>query len=77
MKRILRVGAALVGLLAVALAGFAFYVDRAGVPHSTPQRLELKIEASPERIARGRRLASMLCAGCHRDPLTGASAAST
>jgi mono/diheme cytochrome c family protein len=58
--------------LILGTAGAALYVQRAGVPIYTPQRVEFAVDVSPERIERGRRTTVMLCAGCHEDPATGA-----
>jgi mono/diheme cytochrome c family protein len=65
--------AAYTGLaLVAALAAFALYVSWAGIPRYTPRRVDFPVDITPERVARGRRTAVMLCAGCHRDPATGA-----
>ena len=61
------------GLLAlVGAAGvYAAYVAVTGIPKYEPGRIRLDVQASPQRVARGRKYASMLCAGCHMDPVTG------
>ncbi len=59
------------GVATVVAAG-ALYVHLAGIPTYTPRRVSFTVDVTPERIARGRRTAQMLCAGCHQDPATGA-----
>jgi mono/diheme cytochrome c family protein len=72
MKRLLKVMAVLLAVLA-ALAGVAvLYLDRAGIPRYTPAKVELRVEVTPERVERGRKTAQMLCVGCHLDNETGA-----
>jgi mono/diheme cytochrome c family protein len=58
------------GVLAAAIAGFALYVDRSGIPHYPPGSVELKVEATPARVEHGKKIVSMLCASCHLDPAT-------
>ena len=71
MKRLLRFfGLALLALLGAA-AVFAAYVAATGIPKYEPGRIRLDVAVTPERVARGRKYASMLCAGCHTDPVTG------
>ena len=72
MKRLLKgLGFVVLALLAAA-AGFALYVQATGIPRYTPKPVTFVVDASPERLARGRRTAVMLCANCHMDPATGA-----
>lgn len=70
MKRILRfLGWAALALALVLVAG-ALFVQLSGIPHYPTRKIELKVEVTPERVERGRRTVSMLCAGCHQDPTT-------
>lgn len=70
MRRALKyLGIAGGGLLgAAALA--AVYVQVRGIPRYPVEALELVVDATPERLAHGRGLVSMLCASCHLDPAT-------
>src|SRR5262249_30523832 len=61
---------AVAALVAVAAAG-ALYVHLAGIPSYPVQRVEFKVDVTPERVARGRRMATALCASCHQGPATG------
>lgn len=59
-------------LIVIGLVGvFAAFVAFRGVPDYTPQKLSLTVTATPERIETGRKLAAMLCYGCHMNPNTG------
>lgn len=52
------------------MAGLAAFVHFGHPPTFDWPTIALEIEATPERIARGRRLASAICLGCHMDPVT-------
>jgi mono/diheme cytochrome c family protein len=70
MKRALK-GIALVLAAVVALiGGYATYVGISGIPRYPARTIDLHVEATPERVARGRELALSLCADCHKNPLT-------
>jgi len=60
-------------LLAIALlvAAAAGYIALSGIPHYTPGKVQLTVDVTPERVARGRRTADMLCIACHMDADTG------
>lgn len=66
MKRILKILGIVIGIIVLAIAGFAGYISASGIPTYANEAPELTIEATPERIAEGARIASMLCASCHR-----------
>jgi mono/diheme cytochrome c family protein len=66
-KRILKFALGIVVVLVVAVAGMLVYIDRTGIPHYPPGKIELKVDVTPERVERGQRTAQMLCAGCHLD----------
>ncbi len=59
-------------LLAVALlvGGMVAYIAIDGIPTYPKGQLTLKVDPTPERLARGRKFASMLCADCHMNPTT-------
>ena len=72
MKKLL-VGLAIAVAAAVVLAGgFVAYCAIDGVPRFSPPALDVKIAVTPERVARGKKLVSLLCAECHKNPTTGA-----
>jgi mono/diheme cytochrome c family protein len=71
MKRALKVGGIVIGVL-VGLAGAgALFVQAGGLPRYPVERIDLRVEATPARLARGKKLAGILCVGCHLDPATG------
>jgi mono/diheme cytochrome c family protein len=72
MRRTLRY-TAYAGLAAVLLlAAGALYVQLSGIPRYEPHPVELRVDVTPERVARGRQVVLTLCVGCHRDRATGA-----
>jgi mono/diheme cytochrome c family protein len=72
MKRILKILVGLVALLVLAAAGFATYVQLSWPLRRPTRVLDLKVELTPERLARGKKLVSIRCALCHYDQQTGA-----
>jgi mono/diheme cytochrome c family protein len=71
VKKILKGLATLVAVVAIAAAGAALYIHLTGIPHYPTEKVELKVEITPERVEHGRKIASMLCAACHLDTKTG------
>jgi len=70
LRRTLKVLLIVIGVLVVAAAALALYIQIAGIPHYAVQRIDLQIARTPERVARGKKLVSILCVGCHFDPRT-------
>ncbi|MBS2022486.1 MAG: c-type cytochrome [Deltaproteobacteria bacterium] len=71
MKTLLKIVGALVAVLLLAVGGFAASIALTGIPkYPPPPKYALKVEPTPERIARGKKLAGLLCAECHADPST-------
>ena len=70
MKKALRALAWILGVVVLVVGGAALYVHLTGLPRYAKPTLQLKVEATPERVARGVRLAQMLCVGCHLDATT-------
>jgi mono/diheme cytochrome c family protein len=71
MRKVLKALGALLALVLLLVGALALYVARAGIPHYAPGHVQVKVERTPERVERGRRIASMLCASCHLDLATG------
>lgn len=72
MKKVLRYLLILIGIVVILAGGFAAYVAIRGIPKYKAQNIpSLQIAATPERLLKGQKLASMLCAHCHLDPNTG------
>src|SRR3954471_16041539 len=71
MKRALRgIGYVVAGVL-VLVGGFIAYCAIDGIPHFKQPVVDVHVEVTPERVARGKKLASLLCAECHKNPTTG------
>ncbi len=65
MKKILKiVGFILGGILLLVLCGAA-YVNIKGIPTYEQPKVNLQVESSPEQVARGKKIAGMLCFACH------------
>ncbi len=70
MKKVLKVFGWLILVVVLLAGGFAAKVAIVGIPKYAPGKIELKVESTPERVARGKRYAQTLCAMCHMDPTT-------
>src|SRR5574341_600967 len=70
MKKALKALAWILGSVALLIGVAALYVQLTGLPRYAKPTLQLKVEATPERVARGTRLAQMLCVTCHLDATT-------
>ena len=72
MLKKLLIGVARVGTaVSLLLAGLALYVHADGLPRFQRAMPARHVEVTPERVARGRKLASLLCVGCHLNTATG------
>ncbi|WP_128546091.1 c-type cytochrome [Larkinella soli] len=68
MKKAFRIVLILIGLVVVGVLGFIGFVAIRGVPtYDPPVVQEIKIEATPARLARGEKIAQMHCIACHAD----------
>ncbi len=57
-------------VLALIIAGFALYIQFTGIPKYPVEKIDLKVQSTAQRVARGRKLVNMLCADCHYDQQT-------
>jgi len=71
MKRALKILGILVLLLVIIIAGAAAYVNFNGIPTYEVEEVKLKVEPTPELVAQGEKLSSMLCNSCHYSDETG------
>jgi mono/diheme cytochrome c family protein len=70
MRKLLRfIGIALL-LLLVAAGGLAAYVAITGIPKYPPGKIERRVEITPEKVDRGRKIAHLTCVSCHQNPTT-------
>ena len=67
MGRFLKITAALLLLLLIAIGGGLAVIGSSALPSYPPGKIDLKVEVTPERVERGRRTVQMLCAACHLD----------
>ncbi|MEI8133956.1 MAG: c-type cytochrome [bacterium] len=71
MKKFFKIIGIIVGVVLLLIGGFLGYVKLAGMPKfSDVHRPDIKVASTPERIARGRKIAGILCYGCHYNPAT-------
>ncbi len=68
MKKLLKIAGFLILIVAVGGAGFASFIAIRGIPKfeaNVPQVPDVQV--TPERVARGAKMAAMLCQHCHLD----------
>lgn len=65
MKKVFKVILIIIIVLAAIAGIFALYVATRSIPKYDAQKINVKIEYTPERIEKGTKLASMLCRNCH------------
>jgi mono/diheme cytochrome c family protein len=70
-KKILRRAGKALGAVAGLAGLWAAYVAVSGIPRYEAKPPTLHVEVTTERVARGKKLASLLCAECHADEKTG------
>ncbi len=71
MKKFLKILGIIVAIiLLVGLAGFSF-IEIRGIPTYEVQKINYTVQVTPERVARGKKIALLLCADCHRSNQTG------
>jgi mono/diheme cytochrome c family protein len=71
MKRIFRIAGVVAAVLIGLAGGVAAFIQLSGIPRYVVDRVELHLEPTPERLARGKKLVTLLCVGCHIDSKTG------
>ncbi len=70
MRRALRILGLVLAALVLVAGGFLLYVQIDGIPRYRVEKVTFKADPTPERLDRGKKLAGVLCAGCHMDPTT-------
>jgi mono/diheme cytochrome c family protein len=71
VRKVLKILAFALLAVVLILGAAAAYIALSGIPRYTPGKVQLTVDVTPERVARGRRTADMLCVACHLDPDTG------
>ena len=71
MRKFLRYFLIIIGIvLLIGLAGFSL-IEIRGIPHYEVKKVDFTVKSTPETIERGKKIAMMLCADCHRNNATG------
>ena len=59
------------GIIIVLAGLFAAFVAIRGIPKYKAEKINLQVQATPARLQKGEKLATLLCASCHLDRNTG------
>lgn len=70
LKRILKIAAVVFGVIVAAIAIALVYIGVDGIPRYEASHPTLVVERTPERIARGKTLAALMCVACHENSST-------
>jgi mono/diheme cytochrome c family protein len=57
-------------ILVIGLAGFSF-IEIRGIPTYDVKKIDYTVQVTPESVARGKKIALLLCADCHKSNATG------
>lgn len=66
MKKVGKVLLYLVIAVIVVIGGFVAYIQIDGIPKYEVEKVDLKVEVTPERVAMGQKIAAVQCMVCHR-----------
>lgn len=68
MKKVLKWVGIVLGLIVLLVAAGAAFIALRGIPKYEARHIDMKVDITPERVANGQRIASMLCVQCHAGP---------
>ena len=71
MKKFFKWAGIVLGVILVLLGSVALYYNFKPRPTFDVAKIDFKAIPNPERLARGEKLAELMCAECHLDPSTG------
>lgn len=71
MKKLLKIILIGLGVLAAFAVIGAIYINVRGIPVYEAKKIDYQLVSTPQTVARGKKLALVLCANCHRNPETG------
>ncbi|MES2592213.1 MAG: c-type cytochrome [Bacteroidota bacterium] len=71
MKKVLKYLGILVGVIVVIALCAALFIQIRGIPSYEVETTEFQLNSTPQSVERGKKLALMLCANCHKNPETG------
>ena len=70
MKKIFRVLLIIIVVIVVIVGILASYIALRSIPKYDVEKIDVKVESTPARVAQGTKLASMLCRNCHYNEAT-------
>src|SRR5437868_4974231 len=72
MKKLFKILGIILLLVVIVVAGGATFISMRGIPKYEAKVPDIpKVEITPQRVARGETIASMLCRNCHYNSQTG------
>jgi len=71
MKKALKILGILIGIVVLFIVCGALYINIDGIPNYEPKNPDYKVTITPEKVERGKKLASVLCVHCHQNSETG------
>ena len=71
MKSFLKYLGLTLGIILISIIIFAVYVNSSDIPSYPVEKVSYTAQSTPESVERGKKLALMLCSGCHRNYETG------
>lgn len=71
MKKLFKFIGITVGIILVIAVSIALFIHFRGIPSYEVEKITFEVKSTPEAIARGQKLAHLLCAGCHKNHETG------
>jgi cytochrome c2 len=67
MRKFFKIAGAILGIILLVVICFILYIYIDGIPKYIPGNITMKVEVTPERVAKGQKIASMLCIECHKN----------
>ncbi len=67
----IRIPMYIIGAVILFVAGFALFINFRGIPYYSVKTVSMKVDYTPTRFERGKKLVHLLCADCHLDQQTG------
>lgn len=67
MKKFFKITGIVLGCILLFIVAFATYINFKSFPVYEVPKVSIHVDVTPERIANGQRIASMLCIQCHAD----------
>lgn len=65
MKKVLKFLLIFIGIIVLVVVAGVLFIQVKGIPTYKTEELNYKVTVTPEKVARGKKLATVLCAGCH------------